>query len=231
MYFGHHITPLTSHIRRNLLQLVLPHMVDHTFMAFHVPLQTLSTPWAIFVPLMFPRSSLKTCNNFHTRLLIPFSRIYVDLTLKPAYIRMCTKGQMILEFSFMWNQVTCLLAFHIPWDHSLEIAQIRPSITPLKHYITNPLDTLKGEELKSKKTIVHCCRSLYLSLHPFVPWSTFVFFPSFPFACEFAIERWRIEVVEAQVGDSGSPIHRHADRGCLYCNLCFILIEIYFCVQ
>ena len=32
MYFGHHITPLTSHIRgHDLLQLILPHMVDHIF--------------------------------------------------------------------------------------------------------------------------------------------------------------------------------------------------------
>ena len=59
MYFDHRITPLTSHIRGHLLQLILPHMVDHTFMAFPVPLQTIWTPWTIFVPLMFPRSSLK----------------------------------------------------------------------------------------------------------------------------------------------------------------------------
>ena len=48
MYFSHRITPLTSHIRGHLLQLILPHMVDHTFMAFTVPLQTLYTPWTIF---------------------------------------------------------------------------------------------------------------------------------------------------------------------------------------
>ena len=112
--FGHHITPLTSHIRGNLLQLILPHMVDHTFMAFPFPLQNLETPWTIFVPFMFPRSSLKTRNNFHTQLLIPFLRIYADLTLKPAYIGMCSKGQIVLEFSLMWIQVTCLLAFHMP---------------------------------------------------------------------------------------------------------------------
>ena len=67
---------------------------------------------------MFPRSSLKTCNNFHTQLLIPFSRIYADLTLKPMYIRMCAKDQIIWEFSLMWIWVTCLLAFHMHWDHS-----------------------------------------------------------------------------------------------------------------
>ena len=57
---------------------------------------------------------------------------------------------------------------------------------------------------------------LYLSLHPFVPWSTSVFFPSLLFDCELAIERWRIEVVEAQVGDSVSPVRRRAVRGCIY---------------
>ena len=41
MYFGHQVTPLTSHIRGHLLQLILPHMVEYTFMAFPVPLQTL----------------------------------------------------------------------------------------------------------------------------------------------------------------------------------------------
>ena len=38
MYFGHRMTPITSHIRGHLLQLILPHMVDHTFMAFPFPL-------------------------------------------------------------------------------------------------------------------------------------------------------------------------------------------------
>src|SRR5713101_7263974 len=85
MYFVHHATPLTSHIRGHLLEMILPHMVDHTFMAFPVPLQTLWTPWTIIVPLMFPRSSLKTPIICYTRLLNPFSRIHADITLKPTY--------------------------------------------------------------------------------------------------------------------------------------------------
>ena len=40
----------------------------------------------------------------------------MDLTLKPTYIGMCAKVQMILEFSLMWIRITCLLAFHIPQD-------------------------------------------------------------------------------------------------------------------
>ena len=44
--------------------------------------------------------------------------MYVDMTLKPVYIGMCAKGQNFLEFSLMWIWVTCLLAFHMPWDRS-----------------------------------------------------------------------------------------------------------------
>ena len=123
-------------------------------------------------------------------------------------------------WSFPWhgsNSLDC-------WPSiCLEITRILPFITPLKSYIRNSLDTLKAWGIESKKTIVHCFWSLYLSLHPFVPWSTFVFFPRFPFSCDLAIERWTIEVVEAQVEDSVSPIRRHADRGCIHCNLWFYI--------
>ena len=159
---------------------------------------------------MFPTSSLKTCNNFLTWLLIPFSRIYTDLTLKPTYIELCAKGQILSEFSLMWIWLTCLLEFHMPWDHSDSTFHY-----PIEELYKEPFGYIEGYVIiVSKETIVHCCRNLCLSLHPFVPWSTFVFFPSLPFACELAIERWRIEVVEAQVGDSVSPICRRAVRGC-----------------
>ena len=159
---------------------------------------------------MFPRSSLKTCLIWYMRLLNRFSCIYMNLTLKPMYIKICAKAK------YFWSFPWCGSESVVSWPSiCLEIARIWPSITSLKSYIRNPLDTLKEGELKSKKTIVHCCWSLYLSLHPFVPWSTFVFFPSLPFSCELPIERWRIKVVEAQVGDSVSLIRRRAVRGCI----------------
>ena len=146
------------------------------------------------------------------RLLNPFSCIYAGLTPKTVYIEMCAKGQIILEFSLMWIRLTCLLAFHMPWDHSDSTFHY-----PFENLYKELYGTLKAyDRIESKETIVHCFRNLCLSFHPFVPWSTFVFFPSLPFACELAIERWRIEVVEAQVGDSVSPIRRHAIRGCIY---------------
>ena len=45
MYFGYRVTPLTSHIRGHMLQMILPHLVDHAFMAFPNPMQT---PWTPF---------------------------------------------------------------------------------------------------------------------------------------------------------------------------------------
>ena len=58
-----------------------------------------------------------------------------------------------------------------------------------------------------------------------------MFFPRLPFSCELAIERWRIEVVEAQVGDLVYPIRRRANRGVFIVISDFILIEISFPVQ
>ena len=185
-------------------------MVDHTCMAFHVPLQTIWTPWTIIVSLMFPRSSLKTPIICCMRLLIHFSHIYADITLKPVYIGMCEKGKMFLEFFLMWIWITCLLSFHMPRD--------RLDLTfhyPIEALYKEPFGYIEEEELKSKKTIVHCCHSLLIvEFSSLCPLEHFVFFPSLPFACELAIERWRIEVVEAQVGESISLIHRRANRGC-----------------
>ena len=125
---------------------------------------------------MFPISSRKTCIIFHTQILNLLSRIYADMTLKPAYIGMCAKGQIVLEFSFMWIRVTCLLAFHMPWDWLVLTFHY-----PIEAYVRNPLEELKREELKSKKTIVHCFRSLLIleSASP-CPLENFAFFPSFP---------------------------------------------------
>ena len=114
---------------------------------------------------------------------------------------------------------TWLLAFHMPWDRSDLTLHY-----PFGVLYEESLGYIEGEELKSSKTIVHVVVAcIYLSLYPFVPWSILVFFPRFHFACELAIERWRIEVVEAQVGDSVSMIHICADRGCIHSNLWFYI--------
>ena len=57
-----------------------------------------------------------------------------------------------------------------------------------------------------------------------------MFFLSLNLLCELAIERWRIEVVEAQVEDSVSSVRRSADRDCHYC-ISDLLVEISFPIQ
>ena len=139
---------------------------------------------------------------------------------------MCTKSKSFWSFPWQWIWLTWLLAFHIPWDCSNSTFHY-----PFENLYKELYGTLKAyERIKSKETIVHCCQNLCLSLHPFVPWSTFVFFPSFPFACELTIERWRIEVVEAQVEDSIFLVPKSADRVC-HCCISVLLIEIYFLDQ
>ena len=175
---------------------------------------------------MFPRSSLKTCIIFHTQFLNLFPRIYADMTLKPVYIRMCEKGQIVLEFSLMWIWVTCLLAFHIPWDHSNSTFHY-----PIEELYKEPFGYIQRGGIEEQENYSPLLPELILEFVSLCPFEHFVFFPSLSFACELAIERWRIEVVEAQVGDLVSPIRRCADRGCFYCNICFILIEISFPIQ
>ena len=138
---------------------------------------------------MFPRSSLKTCKNCDTRLLIPFSRIYTDLTLKPTYIGMCAKGQILLEFSLMWIQLTCLLAFPMPWDHSDSTF-----IYPIDELYKEPFGYIEGIwGIESKRTIVHFFQNLCFSLHPLCPLENFCVLPKITFclwACYREMEDW-----------------------------------------
>ena len=149
-------------------------MIDHTFMAFHVPLQTLWTPWTIFVPLMFPRLSLKTPVICCTRLLIPFSRIYADITLKFVYIGMCAKGQIFLEFSLMWIQITCLLAFHMPLDCS--------DLTfhhPIEALYKEPFGYIKRGGIEEQENYSPLLLEVILESASLCPLDHFVFFPRF----------------------------------------------------
>ena len=177
---------------------------------------------------MFPRSSLKICIIFHTWILNLFLRIYADMTLKPAYIGMCKKdkGQIVLDFSLMWIRVTCLLTFHMPWDH-LDLT----FHYPIEALYKEPFGYIEGGGIEEQENYSPLLSELILESASLCPLENFVFFWSFHFYCELATERWRIEVVEAQVEHTVSSIHRCADRGCHYCNLCFILIEIYFPIQ
>ena len=123
---------------------------------------------------MFLWSSLKTCKSFHTWLLNPLSPIYAGLIPKTAYIRICAKGQILLEFSLTWIWVICLLAFHFHRYH-LDLT----FHYPIEALYKEPFGYIEEEELKRKKTIVHCCDSLrVLEFASLCPLEHFVLFPS-----------------------------------------------------
>ena len=156
-------------------------------MAFPVPLQTLWTPWTNIVPFIFPISSLKTCIIFHTRLLNLFSHIYADMTLKPTYIRMCAKGQIVLEFSLMWIQITCLLAFHMPWDHS--------NLTfhyPIKALYKEPFGYIERGGIEEQENYIPLLSELILEFASLCPLSTLCSSQAFLFLWDFyrEMEDW-----------------------------------------
>ena len=149
------------------------------------------------------------------------------LTSNPCTLGCAHKDKYF--WSFPWCGSKSVVSCH---SICLEITRIWPSITSWKYYIRNPLDTFKGEELKSKEIILYCCRSLHiLESTSLCPFGALCVLPNLAFNCELAIERWSIEVVEAQVEDLFSSVRKRADRGCHYCNLCFISIEISFPVK
>ena len=85
-----------------------------------------------------------------------------------------------------------------------------------------PLGYIEGEELKSKETTVHCYCSLHiLEFASLCPFGGLCVLPNIEFSCDISIERWRIELVEAQVEDSVSPVCRCVDKDCHLCNLLF----------
>ena len=63
MYSSHRMTPLTSYIRGHLLQLIFPHQVNHTCMAFPYPSTDSQDPMDLFytfyVYKIIPKNMLK----------------------------------------------------------------------------------------------------------------------------------------------------------------------------
>ena len=93
-----------------------------------------------------------------------------------------------------------------------------------------PLGYIEEDELKSKETIVHCCHSLHiLESTSLCPFGSLCILPKLVFSCELDIERWRIEMAEAQVEDSVYPVRRHADRGCTYVIFDLLNRNIFSC--
>ena len=142
---------------------------------------------------MFPRSSLKTCIICHTRLLNLFLRIYTNMTLKPAYIEMCAKGQIVLDFSLMWSWVTCLLAFHMPWDCSYLTFHY-----PIEALYKEPFGYIeKGGGIEEQENYSTLLPELILESASLCPLKHFVLFPSLPLLVRFlsrdgGLKWWRL---------------------------------------
>ena len=88
---------------------------------------------------------------------------------------MCEKGQIVLEFSLMWIQVTCLLAFHMPWDHS--------DLTfhyPIEALYKEPFRYIERRGIEEQENYSPLLPELILESTSLCPFENFVFFPIFP---------------------------------------------------
>ena len=149
-------------------------MVDHTFMSFHYPSADSLDPMDHFC-------------TFDVSKIIPKNMHYLPYaTFKPilAYVHWYDPKTYVHQDVYkrpnnfgvllMSIRVTCLLAFHIPWDRS--------DLTfhyPIEALHKEPFGYIEEEEFKRKKTIVHCCCSLLiLESASLCPLENFLCFPS-----------------------------------------------------
>ena len=83
-------------------------------MAFPCPSADSLDPMYLFYTFDFSKIIPKNMLKFLYVTFKPFLTYICGLTPKNAYIGMCAKGQMILEFTLMWIKIACLLTFHMP---------------------------------------------------------------------------------------------------------------------
>ena len=121
MYFVHHVTPLTSHIRGHLLLLILPHLVDHVYMDFSIPMQTPWTPFAQNILWCF-KNVIPPWHNFYFHVLKIYFYVMSYETQKLKwnlhnktillfnyYIRKMTLGELnCMRGHQPWHQWTCV---------------------------------------------------------------------------------------------------------------------------
>ena len=154
-------------------------MVDHIFMDFPIPLQTLWTPWTCVI---------LWCSNIIPKITCYF--LYATFNPFLMYIRgYWPQTHVHLEFSLMCVGTTWLLAFHIPRDRSDLTLHY-----PFGVLYKEPLGYIEGEELKRKETIVHCCLSLLiLESASLCPFGVLCVLPKISFAlwdCYREMEDW-----------------------------------------
>ena len=98
------------------------------------------------------------------------------MIIKLMYIGMCAKGQIVLEFSLMWIQITCLLAFHMPRDRSDLTLHY-----PIEALYKEPFGYIEKEGgIEEKENYSPLLPELILESASICPLEHFVFFPSLP---------------------------------------------------
>ena len=124
-----------------------------------------------------------------------------------------------MEFSLTWIWLIWHLAFPMPWDRSDSTFHY-----PFEKIYKEPLGTLKARrENWEKGNYSPLLLELMLESASLCPLKHFCVLPKLAFclwACYREMEDWS---GGGPSGDSVSPICRHADRGCIHCNLWFYI--------
>ena len=136
---------------------------------------------------------------------------------------MCAKDQMILEFSLMWIQLTCLLAFHMPWDRLDSTLYY-----PIEELYKEPFGYIGGG-IEEQENYSPLLLELVLESASLCPLEHFGVLPKLAFclwACYRQMEDWG---GGGPSGGSVSPVCRHVVRGCILWSLIYINRNIFSC--
>ena len=126
--------------------------------------------------------------------------------------------QNLLECSLTWIQLIWLLAFHMPRDRTDSTFQY-----PFERYIRNPLVHWKHKrELRETKLYSIVSGTYAWVCIPLSLGALLCSSQSFLLLVSLLSEWWRIEVVEAQVGDLVSPVRRRAVK-----RLSLVIFDLY----
>ena len=122
-----------------------------------------------------------------------------------------SKIWILLEFSLTWIWLTCLLAFHMPWDRSYSNLHY-----PIEEIYKETFGYIEMGRIEEQENYNPLLPKLILESASLCPLEQFCVLPKLAFcqwACYREMEDW------GGGGPSGgfiSPVHRRAVRGCIY---------------
>ena len=151
-------------------------MVNHTYMAFPCRFVDSLDPLDHFLSFDVSWTIPKNMWKFLYGLLNLLSCIYAGLTSKTAYIRMCTKVLILLEFPLTWIWLTCLLAFHMPWDRWDSTFHY-----PIEKLYKEPLGYIEGGGIEEQENYSPLLLELILESASLCPFEHFFVLPKLSF--------------------------------------------------